>query len=41
MLFDITREAEDFPFERDVDLKRRLNTKVGDTVAVKLANDIY
>ena len=41
MLFDIAREAEDFPFDRDVVLKRRLNIKVGDTVAVKLANDIY
>ena len=41
MLFDITREADDFPFDRDADLKRRLNTRVGESVSVKLANDIY
>ena len=41
MLFDIIREDDDFPFDRDADLKRRLNTKVGDSVAVKLANDIH
>ena len=41
MLFDIVREAEDFPYDRDVDLKRRLTTKSGDSVAVKLANDIH
>ena len=41
MLFDIVREDDDFPFDRDADLKRRFNTKSGDSVAVKLVNDIH
>lgn len=41
MLFDIIRECDDFPYGLQADLKRRVATRRGDPLAVKLANDIY
>ena len=40
MLFDVIRESEDFPFDINCELKRRI-TRQGDSAAVKLANDIH
>ena len=41
MLFELVKECEDFPYGLQAELKRRVHTRNGDTVAVKLAQDIY
>ena len=41
MLFDTVREDDDFPFGLQAELKRREYTPKGDTVSVKLTNDIH
>ncbi|MCG7879660.1 MAG: hypothetical protein N0C90_25530 [Candidatus Thiodiazotropha endolucinida] len=41
MLFDLIKECEDFPYGLQAELKRRVHTRNGDTVATKLAQDIY
>ena len=41
MLFDILREDDDFPFGLQAELKRRVFTRNGELVALKLANDIH
>ena len=43
MLFEILRGSGDFPFGENCELKRRVMTrsKNGDSISVKLANDVY
>ena len=41
ILFEELKEVEDFPYGLQCELKRRVRTRNGDTVAVKLAYDIY
>ena len=41
VLFEEMKEIEDFPFGLQCELKRRVHTRNGDTVSVKLAYDIY
>ena len=41
MLFDLIKECEDFPYGLQAELKRRVHTRNGDTVATKHAQDIY
>ena len=40
-LFEEIRESDTFPYGLQCELKRRVNTRNGDTVAVKLAYDIH
>lgn len=40
-LFDMIKSFEDFPFDSDCELKRRVHTRQGDSVASKLARDIH
>ena len=40
MLFELVKECEDFLFGLQAELKRRVHSRNGDTVAVKLAQDI-
>jgi hypothetical protein len=41
MLFEILKNSDDFPFDIDSDLKRRVNTRQGETAAAKLARDVH
>ena len=41
MLFETLQQSEDFPLDRNSVMKRRLHSRTGDTVAIKLARDIY
>lgn len=41
MLFNILGGSEDFPFHVNSELKRRINTRNGDSADVKLAYDIH
>lgn len=40
-LFEEIKETDDFPYGLQCELKRRVHTRSGDTVAVKLAYDIH
>ena len=41
MLFKLIKVCEEFPYGLQAELKRRVRTRHGDTVASKLAHDIY
>lgn len=41
VLFEGLKESEDFPYGLQCELKRRVHTRNGDTVAVKLAYDVH
>ena len=41
MLFELNKECDDFPYGLQAELKCRVHTRSGDTVATKLAQDIY
>ena len=41
MLFETLQESDDFPLDRHCVMKRRVHSRTGDTVAVKLARDIH
>ena len=41
MLFEVIKECDDFPYGLQAELKRRVHTRNGDTVATKLAQDIF
>jgi len=41
LLYDIVKELDDVPFDRESDLKRRVNTRNGESVFVKLDSDIH
>lgn len=41
MLFETLQESDDYPLDRDSVLKRRVHSRSGDTIAVKLARDIH
>ena len=40
-LFELIKECDDFPYGLQCDLKRRVHTRNGDSVATKLACDIH
>lgn len=40
-LFEMLKNTEDFPFELDSELKRRVNTRQGEPIVAKLAKDIH
>lgn len=41
MLYELVRESDDFPFDVDSDPKRRVNTRQGESAAVKLSRDVH
>lgn len=41
MLFEMLKNTEEFPFDVESELKRRVNTRQGETLASKLAKDIH
>lgn len=41
VLFEELKESEEFPFGLQCELKRRVHTRNGDTVPVKLAYDVH
>ena len=40
-LFEILRDSDTFPFDRNAELKRRKHTRFGESVPLKLAKDIH
>ncbi len=40
-MFEVVKEAEDFPYGLQVELKRRVRTRAGDSLATKLARDVH
>lgn len=40
-LFETIKSSEDFPYGENFELKRRVNSRSGDRVSVKLSRDIY
>ncbi len=40
-MFEVVKDADDFPYGLQVELKRRVRTRAGDSISTKLARDVH